>query len=187
MSDSQWHQVQLSESFGSDLRSWFEEQATAAMPWLLVHADDGVIWGRRENDGSIRLSSDVITDQRRFPAIAVPLRQSTLLEARLFGKAGEVLLWRSNNGFNARRIDDSLAVHNDVLDEFHLLWGQGQKKRLSSDFTYMVEGQQGPQHAVPIIVQDTQRAALCVRHYVQYDKEGQAYVYLSRLVDLVAR
>jgi len=46
------------------------------------------------------------------------------------------------------------------------------------------EGQQGPQHAVPLPVPGRRRAALTVRHYVAPDEEGQAVVVLSRLRDL---
>jgi CRISPR-associated protein (TIGR03984 family) len=73
-------------------------------------------------------------------------------------------------------------------DETHLLWGLGEKRVVNAEkrFTLLAEGVQGPQHTVPLVVEGRRRPALKVRHYVNYnDTEGQAYIELSRLVNLV--
>ena len=187
MNGQPWQEIKVDESFRADLRGWLAERMTAEMPWLLVHADDGVIWGRREPDGSLRLSSDVFDVKSKYPAIAVELRADTLQQVRVFGPAGELLVWRDGVGFRAREIADGETRPVTALgdaDETHLLWGLGEKRVVKDSFTLLAEGVQGPQHAVPKVIEGRRRPALKVRHYVNYDHEGQAYVELSRLVDL---
>lgn len=182
----QMTEVPIDEEFYSNLRGWLAAKATPDMPWLLAHADDGVIWGRREADGSLLLSSDVFDAKNRYPTIAVELRTETLQQARIFGKAGEVLVWRNGAGFIAREIADGEQASEDAFDERHLLWGQGLPASSQQGFTLLVEGEQGPCHAVPLVVKDDRRPALRVRHYIDFDSDGQAFVCLSRLVDLKA-
>ncbi len=169
------------------LRAWLAGQMTAHMPWLLVHADDGIIWGKRQPDGKLLLSSDAFNDPAKYPSLAVKLRAATLQEARIFGPAGEVRVWRTPQGFEARLLTDAgvglEALHDD---ERHLLWRQGNPVEVRQDvgFALLQEGAQGQRHAPPVIPQGRQRPRLVVRHYVDYDTEGQAYIALSRLVGL---
>ena len=71
-------------------------------------------------------------------------------------------------------------------DEQHLLWHQGSPVKVDTQagFALLQEGQQGQRHAPPVIPQGRRRPALKVRHYVDYDDEGQAFIALSRLVGL---
>ncbi len=181
----QFNEVKLDEKFFSDPRGWLAGKTTPATPWLLIHADDGVIWGRREADGSLLLSSDVFDVKSRYPSVAVELRTETLQQARVFGKTGEILVWRNGTEFKAREIADGEPTPEDAFEERHLLWGQGQPAPSQQGFTLLVEGEQGPCHAVPVVVKDKRRPALKVRHYIDYDSDGQAFICLSRLVDLV--
>ena len=178
-------EVKITNEFFSDLHGWLAAKTTSDMTWLLVHADDGVIWGRRETNGSLLLSSDVFDVKGRYPTIAVELRTETLQQARVFGEAGEILVWRDGADFMAREIADGGQKLEDAFEEKHLLWGQGQPAPPRQGFTLLVEGQQGMSHAVPLVVESNRRPALRVRHYIDYDNEGQAFICLSRLVDLV--
>ncbi len=178
-------EVAIDEEFFSNLRGWLADKATPGMPWLLIHADDGVIWGRREADGSLLLSSDVFDVKSRYPSVAVELRVETLQQARIFGRSGEILVWRNGTGFKAREIADGEQMPEQAFEERHLLWGQGRPAPAQQDFTLLVEGEQGPCHAVPLVIKDDRRPALKVRHYIDYDSDGQAFICLSRLVDLV--
>ncbi len=182
MSTAPWTPVEDLSHFERDPRQWLAAHMSADMPWLLVHADDGVIWGRREPDGSLLLSSDVFDLKSRYPAIAVELRAATVQQCRIFGKSGEILLWREGAHFRGRTLHDDDTGKSDAWDEQHLLWGNPIEER--EGFSLLEEGRQGPQHAVPIVVPRTRRAALTVRHYVGQDDRGQAVVILSRLVDL---
>jgi len=168
------------------LRAWLAGQMNAQRPWLLAHADDGVIWGKRQPDGKLALSSDVFHDPKQYPEVAVKLRAETLQEARVFGPGGEVRLWRTDKGFAARLLTDEGLGLKALPDEKHLLWYQGTPVAVHSDagFALLQEGARGQRHAPPLIPQGGQRPKLVVRHYVDYDTEGQAYIALSRLVNL---
>jgi CRISPR-associated protein (TIGR03984 family) len=179
-------QVEITQEFFSSLRGWLADKMAPEMPWLLVHADDGVIWGRRTEDGKLIASSDVFGDKSRYPEIAVDLRVDTLQQVRVFGPAGELFIWRSGESFAGRSITDGPDTPENAFEEKHLLWGQGAQRVFQQDFTLLAEGQQGPRHAVPLVVDGKRRPALRIRHYVDYDGEGQAFVHLSRLVDLLA-
>jgi CRISPR-associated protein (TIGR03984 family) len=187
MSDARWTPVQPGAEFLKDAWGWLAEQMTEGMPWLLVHADDGVIWGKQNQDGKVILSSDVFDLQPQYPAIAVELRSLTIQQARMFGKAGELLVWRTEDGFAGRLIEDGEQTPPDAYEEEHLLWGVVAEPRPEAGFTLLAEGDQGQQHAVPLVLTNPERACLRVRHYVRYDDHGQAYVDLSRLVDLRKR
>lgn len=179
MTGQRWQKVETNDCFNSEasLRQWLEAQATEhGLPYLLAHADDGVIWGRVDA-GRLRLAGEV------FPDMAVRLRPVTLQQARLFGPAGEVLVWRDDTGFAARLIKDGSDSPPEALpNETHYLWGEA--VRSQQGFTLMQEGEQGLFHAPPLMIPTGKRAALKVRHYLDHDDQGQAHVTLSRLVDL---
>ncbi len=101
------------------LVSWLEEQARALRtPWLLAHADDGVIWGRCDAGGLIT-SRTALEEGGETDPCSPPLRAVTLQEARLFGPTAELLLWRGEQGgWQARVIRDGAggdpAVQGDA-------------------------------------------------------------------------
>jgi len=188
MSDARWTPMQPGIEFLQDARGWLAARMTEGTPWLLVHADDGVIWGKQNKDGKVILSSDVFDLQPQYPAIPVELRGLTIQQARVFGQAGELLIWRTEEGFAGRLIEDGQQTPPAAYyEEEHLLWGVVADSRPEAGFTLLAEGEQGQQHAVPLILANPERACLRVRHYVRYDDHGQAYVDLSRLVDLRKR
>ena len=92
----------------SDVKKWLEEQAALyGLRWLLAHAHDGVIWGRLDNSHLITSSEVNPRDQQVSP----PLREETLLQARLFAPHGELLLWcEDDNQWQARLIKDVLLT-----------------------------------------------------------------------------
>jgi CRISPR-associated protein (TIGR03984 family) len=182
MSEPQWKPVEDFSGLEEDVRSWLTRRMSEDMPWLLVHADDGVIWGRRQPNGSLLLSSDVFDLKSRYPAIAVELRPETLQQVRIFGQAGELLIWRDGVLFHGRSIVDSDAQSEDTWQDQHLLWGAPNEQK--DGFTLLREGQQGAQHAVPMEIPGNRRAALVVRHYIRADEHSQAIVYLSRLLSV---
>lgn len=183
MNTSLWQPVEVAADLEADVRGWLAGRMTEDMPWLLVHADDGVIWGQRHPDGSLLLSSDVFHLKSRYPAIAVELRAPTIQQARVFGNEGELLIWREGKRLCGRIIKDGEAVPDSAWQERHLLWGIASGKPVQG-FTLLVEGKQGPQQAVPLTASGRQRAALIVRHYVEADEDGRAAIVLSRLVDM---
>jgi CRISPR-associated protein (TIGR03984 family) len=168
----------------STLRSWLIEQAaTYKLTYLLAHADDGVIWGNF-NEGKLTIARDI------FPQFS-ELRLYTLQQCRVFGTSGEVLLWRTAQGWKARLITDPLTETEDTVVEDQVLWGtQGKEK---DGFTLLSDGQQELYHVVPLTniqFDDSKRlhhpVRLKVKHYIEYDENGLARIGLSRLVDLFA-
>ncbi len=172
--------------FEKDPRQWFINQAQAhgGLHYFLAHDDDGVIWGHIA-DGQLLLSGEA------FSEVDVPLRALTLQQARLFDTDGELLVWRGDGKWNGRFLNDDNIHKKNILNETHRLWGEASDPPgPQGGFTLMRDGVQGLLHAPSIELSDPEprqgrRAGLCVRHYLDYDEQGQAYIALSRLVSLV--
>ena len=171
------------KTFTGGLTAWLTQHtADHGLNWLLAHADDGVIWGRYDDQQkALLLSSDV------FPDLSPSLRTSTLQDARLFSPQGELLVWRTPDGFSSRLIldGDQSLTSVDAFEETHLLWGAAVKTEHS--FTLMQEGANKLYHALPMALSPGSRVVLRVRHYLAYDQLGQAAVIVSRLVNLEKR
>jgi CRISPR-associated protein (TIGR03984 family) len=166
--------------FVGDPVSWLLQQPMLGDEvWLLVHCDDGVIWGKICQN-QLLLSGDV------FPEASPPLRSLTLRDARLFGELAEVRVWRGASGFNACRIADGGQLDETVLEEEYLLWGT-RMKSCRSGFTLVAEGSRGIRQAVPLeleseLFQDRQHPLrVQLRHYLACDGDGQVYIAGSRL------
>ncbi len=163
--------------FENDPRQWFVNQAQVrGLRYFLAHDDDGVIWGHIDH-GQLNLSGET------FSEVDVPLRVLTLQQARLFDAAGELLVWRGDDGWHGRFLDDD---DGEILgDETHCLWGTASNPpEPQNSFTLMRDGVQGLLHAPPLTLPRDARAVLTVRHYLDYDKQGQAFIALSRLVSV---
>jgi len=176
----------------SELRAWFIEQGQGmeGQPYLLAHADNGVIWGRLDGE-TLVLSGDV------FPGVSPKLIWTTLQQARLFSADQEVRVWRDGDGRQvARRITEREDVEGDAFDESYVLWGTQVIGDPAEGFTKVSEGRRGLHHAVPIVVpvqafveeppsRRWRPLRLYVRHYLRYDEDtGQAYVALNRLLNV---
>ena len=151
----------------AELLDWLEKQAKVhGYQYCLSHAFDGVIWGRFDADNHLHLSTG------KFPGISAALNPDTLQETRLFGEAGELLLWKSGDGFAARWIADGEPAPkaDDGYEEKHWLWGTAEQDK--DGFTLMREGAEGLLHALPLKLKKGQRAALKLRHYFVYDEAG---------------
>jgi CRISPR-associated protein (TIGR03984 family) len=189
------------------LKDWLKQQAqNYQLPYLLAHAKDGVIWGYFDID-----SGTLITAREVFPECNFPdLRLKTLQQCRVFGEAGEVLLWNSNGEWQSRLILQSqvseLITQQKIglIPEPQILWGtQGKSVRIqvrglairgNANFTLLSDGSQGLKHAVPIAVEESyfrkdnnklyRPVRLEANHYYCYDLDGVARIFLSRLVSL---
>jgi CRISPR-associated protein (TIGR03984 family) len=168
-----------------EFHSWLREQAEShQFKYLLAHADDGVIWGRFDN-GKLTTAEQVFYPCD-FNVYFPKLRLLTLQQCRIFGKNGEVLLWRMSDGkFKWRFIGNP---EEDKISESQILWGTNGIKK--DNFTLLWDGSQGLKHAVPFtdIELDGDRLVqpvrLVVHHYITYDADGVARIDRSRLVDL---
>ncbi len=161
--------------FNGSIKQWLEEQAnTYSLRWLLAHADDGVIWGE-VRESSLHLSGCLFEPD---------LRATTLQMARLFGEAGELYLWKNDNVWSARLVLEGKGDTAECYDEGYLLWGTHVEKN-ENGFVHLRHGSEGLRHAPPFHT-DKEKIilALNVRHFIEYDKEGQAYVEFSRLMSI---
>lgn len=143
-----------------------------AYRYLLAHALDGVLWGRVGEGGQLQLAPT--------PA----LRPPTLLEVRLFGPQAELYLWRVADQWQTRTLTDpTTGPVFEHYDEEVLLWGT-EAEKAENGFTLVREANLGLQHWQPLPFAGRRAARLRLRHYLNYDAQGAAYVALSRLVDV---
>ena len=173
-----------------EFQAWVCAQMNDERRWLLAHADDGVIWGRWQNNG-------LVTSHDVAPALAPELRLVTLQQLFIFGAQDEVRLWRDDDSpatrWRARRLSDSATddVIDDVINESQILWGSKLEALAGQPFTHVWEevSNSGMHHVVPLNVSADdlaqRRLRLLVRHYITKDEHtGEARITHSRLVGL---
>lgn len=177
------------DKFANDIGTWLVQQAaglaSADQPvFMLVHADDGVIWGRIEHGQLLKPDASAWTP---------PLRSLTVQQCRLFGDLGELFLWReAERVWRGRRLMDVSGVDHKPIEERPFLVGDRvyNPERDFSDsrltgwpqgFTPIIEIATGMRQIVPCTIGDGQRARLTVLHYLHEDDDGQAFIKCSRL------
>jgi CRISPR-associated protein (TIGR03984 family) len=165
----------LHQNFSAWLLQQFHE---CSLRWLLAYADDGVIWGEMRQDG-LHLSS------KSFPDVSPSLRYITLKEARLFNESSEMHLWSDGKTWKGILIKEGEGCEAEYYDESYILWGT-KKERAEDGFTLVCQGSEGLYHAPPVSIDDGTKFQINinVRHFLDYDSDGQAYIALSRLVSL---
>lgn len=184
--------ITVDQTFDDDPPAWLLAQSEAhGLTWLLAHADDGVIWGRVA-DKQLQMSGEA----EHFPEVSPPLRAITLQQVRLFGPQAELLMWRTETGWQARLIVDEDGEPVKSYDEAHMLWGNARQPESTADFTLVADGEMGHHHALPLPTSGAQFSRherpyrpfrLAVRHYLSQDEaSGLLRVSLSRLCDLYA-
>jgi CRISPR-associated protein (TIGR03984 family) len=168
----------------NNLQQWILGNATGCA-YLLSHAEEGVIWGRFEKGKLV--TSDMAFSERRMPK----LRLATLWQCRMFGPRAEVLLWRDDAAWRARRVSDTVDAAALALDEAQMLWGdQVEERNQVERFTLVRDGAEELFHAVPCLLDnavfsdDVRPLRLVVRHYVEHGGDGLGRIVLSRLVTL---
>ncbi|MEM9220766.1 MAG: CRISPR-associated protein Csx19 [Cyanobacteria bacterium P01_F01_bin.150] len=172
---------ETSETF----QTWLQAQKESyGLTYLLAHADDGVIWGHFRQ-GALMTSHEVLSQSPK-------LSPHTLQQCRLFGEAGELLIWKTRKGWHSRFIGNP-DLETKPIEEKQLLWGTHRVEDETAGFTVLRDGVQGLKHAVPLIGINrnnndelTSPVRLIVRHYITYDRDGLAQIQLSRLVTLIA-
>ena len=173
------------------LQTWLADNA-GETKFALAHADDGVIWGWRDSN-NWHWSGDT------FGELSPRLSLTTLQECRLFGKDGEVYLWRGeNNRWQTRSITDGTGEGvADTLDETQILWGTSPDEvfKPANGFAPLVDGTLANRHTPPVKLDETyfnpdknyRPVRLQLRHYLKQDTETGAYtIFLSRLVAITA-
>ena len=162
---------------GTWLTQWAQQLASAdETVYVLIHADDGVLWGK-------------IIDATVVTAPADPwvptLRTKTVQQCRVFGSRGELFIWREAEDRWHGRVLIEEAANYCTIEEEQVLWGEMAKASTSS-FTPLFEEGEGMHQVVPLIVTQAQvhaqhRVFLSVRHYLSEDDDGQSRIVYSRL------
>jgi CRISPR-associated protein (TIGR03984 family) len=165
--------------------------------WILVQADDGVLWGRVENGQPV------------FPngGATISPTSTTAWSVRVFNDKAELLLWKDDATWRWRVLSDDGVADADTkwtewIEERMMLYGTravGQE----NGFATMYEGSEGLVHTVPLKLAEPgkekpfNRTAnnqpepyhplrLVVRHYLEEDTDtGMVKIVASRLVRLV--
>ncbi len=165
------------------VRDWLAKQISPDNPYLLAHADDGVIWGRKSGD-------QFLTSHEIAPDISPKLRGLTLWQAFVFGEKSEIRLFRDElENWKAVEISDG----EDFFDEDQILWGDKVVKQTANGFTHLrSQVKHGMDHVPPTAISETDInkeknifPRLKIRHIIEYDREtGEARIGLSRLVKI---
>lgn len=194
------------DGFASRPKEWLSEQMrTHKLTYLLAHSEVGVIWGRLDD-------KELITSHDAAPQYSPPLQVETLQMVRLFSRAGELLIWRNEDGEWWGRLiaevtdpntttDEQASQPNTepaqpastgqwtgAFDEQQILLGT-KKVRLDKGFYLMSEGSQELFHVVPLypgeVDEQNRTLRLLVRHYLKADDYGVLRVNASRLLTLL--
>jgi CRISPR-associated protein (TIGR03984 family) len=195
--------VEIPATFADASSTWLvQESAGLASPgqpvFLLLHADDGIIWGR--------ITQNTLT----YPTDGVwtpPLRSITVQQCRLFGDLGELFIWReAENVWRGRKLTDDPIAHYQLVTERPFLIGDRiydpAKDRTGAPlpttwptgFTPIIEVTTGMRQIVPCnvvgdekgVIAPTHRPRLTVLHYLHEDEDGQSLVAYSRLKNVAA-
>lgn len=163
--------------------------SAAGVRWLLAYCHDGVVWGRRNSQGSWSLSTDA------FPDISPRIAIENLVELRLFGPEAEILVWRVERGYRGRVLSDAEGPLQGPefarpLDREALILGDRVLKS-NGRFTLLGDAS-GRRHAIACEVDEedvrARRISLAIRDYLSVDDTtGTVRISASRLVDLVKR
>lgn len=158
--------------------------------YVLVHAIDGVIWGRVEPDGVQMRSATAILDTAILDII------ESWQQVRIFDHAREFFLWRDGDGYWAGRYlgdvpfpqAELTPMYSRYMDESYLLWGN-RSEDAGNGFTHVWDASQGMNHILPIslAVSASSPPHLCVRHYIEFVNapplaQGFLRIATSRLV-----
>jgi len=160
--------------------------------WLLAHCDDGVAWGRKDNDGW-RFAPHSF---RRYSPEITPVN---LQQLRIFNEREEILIWRQEAGFLGRRLSDS-ASPSKILEPFSENWivlGDRILEGPDAGFT-LIADKTGSRQAVPLECTDRDfdgkrpPLTLAVKHYFSIDSSdngksdatGVVWISATRLVAL---
>lgn len=158
-------------------------RAVTEPTWLLAHCDAGVTWGRLDG-GRWRLGSDAFPDLCPRPA------EAAIQQLRIFWRATEVLIWRSEEGLRGRVLRDGPpAADGDPArpdDQERLLLARHSLEHRDG-FTRVGNGT-GAEQALPLVVAGDPPSPwprLVVRHYFARDTEtGAVRVTATRLVEV---
>lgn len=161
--------------------------------WALAICSDGVTWGRS-------LGERWAMGSTAYPNTSPAVSTTNLQELRIFGVAGEALIWRTDTGLAGRLVVDAqlppgvpAECLQPLIEEQIVLGDRVVSTR--DGFTHVANAA-GRQQVLPIdactlakgFAQGRSPLRLVVKHYlVCNDRTGCVRIALSRLVDIKVR
>src|SRR5215510_4372997 len=123
----------IPDNFADSEGVWLAQQAVQLLSkdescYLLIHADDGVLWGYIKATQVIVPPSDVVSI----------LRSATIQQCRVFRQSGELFIWRESEGIWRGRLLIEDRSDYEVIEEEQILWGNRAKKA-TAGFTEIFE------------------------------------------------
>lgn len=159
----------------------------ARLEWALAHCDDGVTWGRYDPGAKVwHLGSEAV------PGVSPSIQRKTLQELRFFGQIGEVLMWRTADGFRGRYLRELDRHDTDGplrrTEEQRILRGDRIVQTNENGFSRIADGT-GAEQVVPVVVTEGElkegRLRVMVHHYYEMEAAtGVVRIAASRLVGL---
>lgn len=188
--------------FAEDNGQWLIENAAELLElnevgYALIHADDGVLWGRIEGKRLITPPSGESTP---------PLRSLTVQQCRVFNSKGELFVWRESEGaWKGRLLIDAIGDYRSKEKRAILYGSRVDSDQAPRGFTSIFEPGVGMRQIVPVEVPDAAleenksdekdnrrafkddwRVTLTVVEYFSEDDDGQLTIACSRLKGIAA-
>ncbi len=183
-------------NFADNNAGWLTERAAEFLDfnetgYVLIHADDGVLWGRIEGKQLITPPESDWTPK---------LRSVTIQQCRVFGEKGELFVWRESEGaWKGRLLIEDNSTYRPKEKKAILYGSQTTGQSAPPGFTPLIETGVGMRQIIPIQVPEEAwkpekasknderkfksnwRAMLTVVEYLTEDDEGQVIIACSRL------
>lgn len=153
--------------------------------YVLIHADDGVLWGRIEDGRLVTPSRDEWVPE---------LRSKTVQQCRVFGSKGELFIWRESEGiWNGRLLIEDGTAYRSKERRAILYGSRIDSHPAPQGFVSVIELGVGMRQIVPVEVppealkdderdfKEDWRVALTVVEYSSEDDDGQVMIVCSRL------
>lgn len=189
-----WNSEQLDDNTCSSVLDAIHESGQVpytGLKWLLAHCEDGITLGKwNASKSRWAMGSDA------FPEISPKITKDNLLEVRIFGDRGEILIWRHSHSFRGRYLSDVQPDGNGLLSpiiEERVLMGNRLLEPSRAGFS-RIASSSGAEQVVPfpldgvLTVSRQWPLRLVVKHYLQQDEStGAIRIAATRLVDLFVK
>ena len=184
-------QKNIPPDFAENNGSWLVENAADLLilnesGYVLLHADDGVLWGRIEGGRLVTPPPSEWTPS---------LRSLTIQQCRVFNSKGELFIWRESEGvWNGRALIEDGSAYRSMEKSAILCGSRIVSHPAPQGFTPIIEPGVGMRQIVPVQIpddalrkdnkrefKDDWRVVLRVVEYFSEDDDGQVIIVCSRL------
>lgn len=182
--------------FAENNGSWLLESAAELVEfnkvgYMLIHADDGVLWGRIDSG---QLVTPRVSDPSQPDEWTPNLRSITIQQCRVFSRRGELFIWREAEGvWKGRLLIENGGAYRPREKKAILYGSRIVACPVPQGFTAIIEPGVGMRQIVPLQVpedalkedhrdfKDDWRVVLTAVEYLSEDEDGQVMIICSRL------